>query len=256
MNLLATPTTSSTVIPAWVALTPDVRWPLVVRRGSPRSYRLYLSEQQVVLESPTGVFGAAEAQFLHEKERWLQRQYGTHTRGREQRMALQAQRLTHARIFGRQVPIVYVTGPKLWYRFDGQQLTVVLTERWAQRGPSARGRVVAAVLRRAGTDYLIRRTRQLAEVVGVTIHDIRVRGHRSKWGSCSWQGNINLNWYLLLLPREVSDYVILHELMHRHEMNHSSRFWAHVATWLPDYKAVIQRLRTDEWVLGAYDTAG
>lgn len=257
MNLRAVPAGLTETIPAWVALTGDVRWPVVVRRGSPRSYRLFLGDQQVVLESPTGSWGAAEAQFLREKERWLQRQFVRQAQGRHALAELRRTSLSQARLFGRPVPITFATGSKLWYRYDGQQLTVVLNARWARRleaQPNDRQRVVTAVLRRLATDYLTRRTRQLAELVGVTVHDIRVKGHRSKWGSCSYEGNINLNWYLILLDRAVADYVIVHELMHRLEMNHSDRFWAQVERWLPDYPALIKRLRADEWVLGAYES--
>lgn len=251
MNLRTRPD-ATTALTTGVELATGVRWPLVIRKGSPSSYRLMLGDGVILLDSPRGQYGEAESAFLGEKLRWLRRHYQVHARFQQERSRLRAHRTDRARLFGREVPITFVTGPKLFYRFDGQALTVILTERWARR-PDERLRVVTAVLRRLATDYLTRRTRQMADLVGVTVHDIRVKGHRSKWGSCSWQGNLNLNWYLLLLPREVSDYVILHELMHRHEMNHSARYWAHVGRWLPDYRKVIQRLRADEWVLGLYE---
>lgn len=58
----------------------------------------------------------------------------------------------------------------------------------------------------------------------------------SRWGSCSSKGNINLSLRLLLIPEEVRDYVIVHELAHLREMNHSARFWALVARQMPDYR--------------------
>ena len=83
---------------------------------------------------------------------------------------------------------------------------------------------------------LPQRVARFAPVVGVTYGRITIRNQRSRWGSCSSQGNLNFNCLLMLCPEEVRDYVVVHELCHRKEMNHSPRFWAEVARVLPDYK--------------------
>jgi predicted metal-dependent hydrolase len=69
---------------------------------------------------------------------------------------------------------------------------------------------------------------QLAAVHGVTVARVSVRNQRSRWGACSSRGVITLNWRLIQMPPNVSDYVILHELMHRRQPNHSRRFWREV----------------------------
>lgn len=76
----------------------------------------------------------------------------------------------------------------------------------------------------------------LAERHGFHYQRVTIRGQKTRWGSCSSQKNISLNYKLLFLPQEVVDYVLIHELCHTLEMNHSKRFWALVADCDSDYK--------------------
>lgn len=79
------------------------------------------------------------------------------------------------------------------------------------------------------------RVRIYAPLVGVTVHRITIRNQRTRWGSCSSKGNLNFNCLLMLTPIEVIDSVVVHELCHRLEMNHSPRFYAAVRRVYPDY---------------------
>ena len=81
------------------------------------------------------------------------------------------------------------------------------------------------------------RVAHYAPLVGVTYGRITIRNQHSRWGSCSRKGNLNFNCLLMLAPPEVLDSVVVHELCHRKEMNHSERFYAEVLRVFPDYRA-------------------
>ena len=88
----------------------------------------------------------------------------------------------------------------------------------------------------AAKSDLPRRVARFAALVGVTYGRITIRAQKSRWGSCSGKGNLNFNCLLMLCPEDVRDYVVVHELCHRKELNHSPRFWAEVEKVLPGYK--------------------
>ena len=91
-------------------------------------------------------------------------------------------------------------------------------------------------LREKARALVTERVQYYAPLIGVTYNQIVIRAQHTRWGSCSSKGNLNFNCLLALVPPEVLDYVVVHELCHRKELNHSDRFWNEVAKILPDYK--------------------
>ena len=104
-------------------------------------------------------------------------------------------------------------------------------------------------LRERAKSVLAQRTAYFARQVGVTYGRITVRDQKTRWGSCSQTGNLNFNFRLILAPLEVLDYVVVHELCHRRQMNHSTQFWQEVAQVLPDYRKRKAWLTENGWRL-------
>jgi predicted metal-dependent hydrolase len=94
------------------------------------------------------------------------------------------------------------------------------------------------------------RTWELAAVTGVDVKHVTVRDQRSRWGSCSANGTISLNWRLVQTPESVRDYIICHELMHLREMNHSARFWARVEEVFPRWREAESWLKRNGSLVG------
>ena len=84
-----------------------------------------------------------------------------------------------------------------------------------------------------------------AKKMGVTYGRITIRNQKTRWGSCSSQGNLNFNCFLMLAPKEVQEYVVIHELAHRKEMNHSKAFWKIVQDFDPKFEEHKQWLKTE-----------
>ena len=90
-------------------------------------------------------------------------------------------------------------------------------------------------LRDLASEELPPRVLELAALYGVNVSRVTVRNQKSRWGSCSRRGTISLNWRLIQTPEFVRDYIILHELAHRRQMNHSEKFWQEMKHLFPDY---------------------
>ena len=144
---------------------------------------------------------------------------------------------------------IRVTLPRWGSKRDAQAF-VARSSSWIERQlREGRARPAAApanpALRARAGEQLPAQLLALAAVHGIEVSRVSVRNQRSRWGACSSTGTITLNWRLILAPEFVREYVMIHELMHRREMNHSKRFWRHVAAACPRHAEARAWLRRD-----------
>lgn len=104
--------------------------------------------------------------------------------------------------------------------------------------------VIRAVLSARALERIRERVQYYAPRVGCAPGRVTIREQKTRWGSCSGKGNLNFNWKLIMAPPQALDYVVIHELCHLYEFNHSPRFWALVARQMPDYEAWKKWLKT------------
>jgi len=112
--------------------------------------------------------------------------------------------------------------------------------------------------RNSRTQYLIhkeaartlvtRRLPELNQIYGFSVGRIAIRNQKSRWGSCSKNGNLNFNYKIALLPSHLADYLMVHELCHIGEFNHSNRFWNLVARTVPDYREKHKMLHFNSYI--------
>ncbi|HEX9721762.1 MAG TPA: M48 family metallopeptidase [Candidatus Paceibacterota bacterium] len=92
---------------------------------------------------------------------------------------------------------------------------------------------------------ILQRIEKYVGVYGFAFGRVAVRNTKSRWGSCSTKGNLNFSYRILFLPEHLADYIVVHELCHLQELNHSPRFWQLVAQTVPDYKERRKALRNN-----------
>lgn len=115
-----------------------------------------------------------------------------------------------------------------------------------EHDPEAYRRAAVGWLREYAREKLDQKVKMFGEQMQTSVNRIAVKEQKTRWGSCSSKGNLNFNWKLALMPERIMDYVVVHELAHRKQMNHSAAFWREVEIVLPDYRERRQWLREHE----------
>lgn len=183
-----------------------------------------VSEGKVLVKAPTGISDAAIASFLENKRTWIEKK-------------LQAQ-----------------TNPKFSDIRSGLKILDAGTEKQLVFGVQKNSetsdtfylkdfRAVRKYFEKTRGWILTEMLYELSKKVGMVPQSVALYDFKARWGSCDVKGNIKLNWRLTMLPPPLRDYVLIHELCHLKEMNHSAAFWRLVARYCPNYKTLRKELK-------------
>lgn len=223
--------------------------PIAIIKGKPNRVRLSFSEDnRLCIETGNGKLGDFDREFLVSKRNWILRGFQSRKSEFDKKQALLSQIETVVPLFGKPHPVTWNDAPKTWFQFDRKGPFEVFAPK--QYLEKHRRKVLYFAIRKFSELYLSNRVEHWAKVTGLNFNNLRVKELKTKWGSCSSLRNINLNWQLVLLSEHLIDYVIIHELMHLKEMNHSPQFWALVGKYFPDYKRAKAQLKEEQWMVG------
>lgn len=205
-------------------------------------------QESLMVETRTGVLSPLETDFIRQHSDWILKQFKRQAGSWHDLRIFQQHIARETLIFGERVQVEFAYAPNYSYHYKDNRLLI--------RGPHCteerKKHLIGVVLRKIAAVYLAKTMNRWKEITGLKVNTLRVKNHRSKWGSCSSLGNINLNWYLVMVPKNLADYIVIHELMHLKEMNHSPAFWKRVEQYYPDYRRARKELGERQWVIGVY----
>lgn len=213
----------------------------VLLRRSARARRLSLRvsrlDGRVTLSMPPRASERAALAFLREKENWIRDNLDMLPEDSVAAIGM------HVPFLGQELEIVAGSGRAA--RAEGDKLLVPSAPQMIGARVEAFMKVQAKVYLRAASD-------KYATALDTDYGRLTIRDTRSRWGSCTSDGNLMYSWRLVMAPLAVLDYVAAHEVAHRLEMNHSDRFWAHVERLCPDYRVHRNWLRIEGQALHAW----
>ncbi|MGZ4431709.1 MAG: M48 family metallopeptidase [Gaiellales bacterium] len=192
--------------------------------------------------------GATEQQiadFLRSRRRWIREklEWSRELSTRPSRLGLDLPGVVHR--FGETVPVMV--------RRSGSRSAVMCGRVLCAPSVGDRAAAVERWYRREAAGHARTLLEQHAVRLGVTPASLAIRDSRTRWGSCSSAGRISLSWRLVLAPREALEYVVVHELCHLIEANHSRSFWRLLDAAHPQWPAAARWLREHGLELNAYD---
>jgi predicted metal-dependent hydrolase len=217
-------------------------------RAKRRTAAIYIRPNGTVeVRAPLKMSKTEIDRFVDSKEKWIKEKLLLVQERTDKRTAFCLDYGDSVLMRGREYPIVAKAGNHVG--FDEERF-------YMPPGLDARQIKAACVqiYKLVAKQHLTNRTLDFAEIMGVMPSNVKINSAKTRWGSCSAEKSINYAWRLVMAEDDVIDYVVVHELSHITEMNHSARFWAIVAKVLPDYdyrqqrlKALQQRLGEEDW---------
>ena len=198
-------------------------------RSKRKTTAIYVRDGIVEVKAPLKMPVHAIDRFVTSKEVWINEKLDKLHEQTAQRKAFVLTYDTKVLYRGSEYPISAREGTMVGFDDSGFFIPPNLSEEEIRRA-------CEIIYRMLAKSHLTMRTMELAENIGLYPSNIKINGAKTRWGSCSAKKSINFSWRLIMAEDPVIDYVIVHELSHLKELDHSARFWAVVESALPDYK--------------------
>lgn len=205
-----------------------------------------LPDGRVEVRAPLNAPAELIDRFIRSKRDWIAEKQALSLQRLSQRDAALSEPVCQLRLLGKYWPVdSRISQP---FSFDGRSFLLPRgTLRELQPG-------ITALYKQLAKDYIRPRVQELSRQTGLIPTGVRITGAAGSWGSCSGKNALSFSWRLILAPPRAIDYVVLHELCHIREHNHSPAFWALVVHFMPDWaaaraslKPLAQELRLEGW---------
>jgi predicted metal-dependent hydrolase len=215
-------------------------------RQKRKTLALYIRDNGLEVRAPLKMPQAEIDRFAEQKRVWAETKLAALAVKNEQKAAFTVNYGSRVPYRGREWIVGGIPGRKVFFD-NAFCVPVHLTAEQIKRG-------CVQIYRLLARRDLTEKVREYAAKMGIEPSGIKINGAKTRWGSCSAKKSLNFSWRLIVASDDVIDYVVVHELAHIKEMNHSPRFWAVVAGVLPDYKQrqaklklLQKRLSLEEW---------
>jgi predicted metal-dependent hydrolase len=186
-------------------------------------------EAEVEVRAPNNMTKAEIERFIKEKQKWINKHINERQHTNEQKQAFRLQYGDTVLLQGKAYPIAAKPGNRIG--FDGREFYMP-PDLPSNQIKYAVIQIYKLTAKRIITNKVLEYSKRMSLIPTA----VRITSAKTRWGSCSGRNRINFSWYLCMADDDVIDYVVVHELAHIKEHNHSPRFWAIVEDVLPDYK--------------------
>ena len=220
---------------------------ILLKTKNRRMKMVFDAEKNLVIHNLSGVWDKITEDFVHNHESWIQKQYTKSGVKNTKKENFLKNLATHVPYKGKDFPLFYEVSHKRAFQIDlekGIKISHLLDD-----NEKVKYYIISMAMKRLAEHYLIPKTLEWAKITQHDIRNISVKGQKTRWGSCSSKHNINLNWHLIFLREDLIDYLLVHELMHLHEMNHSVRFWNWVEKYCPNYEKLDKELNENAYLI-------
>jgi len=215
-------------------------------RSKRKTLALYIRNGDIEVRAPLRMSKREIEKFITSKQKWILDNIKQYNQRENQRDSFSLDYSDYVLCRGKQFLITVKTGSRVSFDDERFYIPEGLT-------PDEIKQACVKVYRKIAKQELTDRTHGFSKLLSVTPADVKINSAKSRWGSCSAKKSINYSWRLIMADDEVIDYVVVHELAHIIELNHSKRFWAIVESILPDYKERKKRLKELQNRLGGED---
>lgn len=202
----------------------------------------------VLVKAPLRCPQALVEDFIYSRRKWISERVASRKLRAEQKRAFSVREGDFLRFLGREYPVEQGEAVS----FDGNVFTVPKWETESEFS-AVRERIIS-LYRQLAERIFPERAKYYAEKIGVTPSSVKLSNAKTLWGSCSGKNSVHLTWRLIMGSMTAVDYVVVHELCHIKQHNHSPRFWAEVEKAFPDYrnaerelKELQKKLSSEDW---------